>query len=261
MSADGQRWFLLNASPEVRQQIESFTALHPRALRDSPVAGVLLTNGDLDHCLGLLSLRESQRLVVYSTDAVRADFLDGNSFARTLQRFHGQVTWRVLALGAAQPLTDAEGAPSGLKVTAYPVPGKPPLHARREAHAEDNVGFRIEDVRTGAALAYVSGLAGPSATLEPLVGGARAVFFDGTFWTNDELVSRGVGQRTALDMSHWPLSGETGSLAFLSRLDVERRILIHINNSNPVLHEDSPERSALRAAGIEVAHDGMEFAL
>jgi pyrroloquinoline quinone biosynthesis protein B len=261
ISADGDSWFLLNASPEVRQQLESFPRLHPRSLRDTPLAGVVLTNGDLDHCLGLLSLRESQRLVAYATDHVRADFMEQNSFARTLERFDGQFTWRALRLGEAESLRRADGTESGLRVTAFTVLGKPPLHARRTPDAEDNVGLRIEEPRTGAVLAYISGVGGPSPSLEALTRGARAVFFDGTFWSNDELVSLGVVTRTARDMSHWPLGDADGSLAYLERLEVPRRILIHVNNSNPILREDSAERRALGAAGVEVAFDGMELSL
>jgi pyrroloquinoline quinone biosynthesis protein B len=261
LSADGDSWFLLNASPEVRQQLESFPRLHPRSLRDTPLAGVVLTNGDLDHCLGLLSLRESQRLVAYATEPVRRDFVEHNSFARTLQRFDGQFTWRALRLGAEEPLRRADGADSGLSVTAFPVLGKPPLHAGRAPEAEDNVGLRIEDRRSGAVLAYISGIGGPSPALDALTRGARAVFFDGTFWSNDELVRLGVVTRSARDMSHWPLGDADGSLAYLERLAVPRRILIHVNNSNPILREDSAERRVLDAAGIEVAFDGMELSL
>src|SRR5688572_22146456 len=127
ISRDGRIWFLLHASPDVREQIESFAPLHPRGTRDSPIGGVLLANGDLDACLGLLSLRESQPLAIYATGAVTSGFRDANAMARTLERFPGQVTWRRLELGVAMPLLDGAGDPSGLEVTAYPVPGKVPL--------------------------------------------------------------------------------------------------------------------------------------
>ena len=254
VSADGEAWLLVNASPEVRQQLESFEQLWPRSLRDTPLAGIAITNGDLDHCLGLLSLRESQELMALATERVRADFMDANSFARTLQRFKGQLTWRRLRLGEPE-------AVAGLSVTALSVPGKPPLHVTREPEPEDNVGLRIQDPRTGAVLAYLSGVKGPSPELGFITQGASAVFFDGTFWTNDELIRLGISERTAADMAHWPLGGDTGSLEYLKRLDVPRRVLIHINNTNPVLREDSEERRAGRPPGVEIAFDGMELSV
>ena len=146
ISADGESWFLINASPEIRAQIEACPELWPRAERHSPIAGILLTNGDLDHCLGLLSLRESHPLVVYATDAVRAGFTEGNVLYRTLERFPGQVTWRRLELGREQPLGGA--GDGGLRVTAIPAPGQAaaaPRGAARTPSPEDNVGFMIRD--------------------------------------------------------------------------------------------------------------------
>jgi pyrroloquinoline quinone biosynthesis protein B len=260
VSHDGEGWFLINASPEVRAQIEGFEGLWPRAGRHSPIAGILLTNGDLDHCLGLLSLRESHRLVVYATEAVRAGFTEGNVLYRTLERFAGQVTWRALALGREQPLGD-EG--SGLFVTAVPVPGKAPLHleGRRAPSPEDNVGLLIRDERSGGRLAYLSGVAGPAPEVERAAAEAGALFFDGTFWSSDELVAAGLGTRRAEEMAHWPVGGPTGSLGFLSRARARRRILIHVNNTNPILRYGSEPRRAVEAAGVEVATDGMELEL
>jgi pyrroloquinoline quinone biosynthesis protein B len=275
VSADGERWFLLNVSPEIRAQIESFPALWPRARRHSPLAGILLTNGDLDHCLGLLSLRESHPLVVYATDSVRAGFQQGNVLYRTLQRFDGQVTWRALALGREQPL-GPDGA--GLLVTAIAAPGKLPLHLEelRPPSPEDNVGLVIRDERTGGRLAYFSGVAGPSDDIARAAGAADVVFFDGTFWSSDELIASGLGTRRAEEMAHWPLGGKTrggdgagGSVDFLTGIGAgasagrgaRRRVLIHINNTNPILREGSAERRALEARGIEVASDGMELEL
>jgi pyrroloquinoline quinone biosynthesis protein B len=260
VSADGESWFLINCSPEIRAQVEGFAGLWPRARRQSPIAGIFLTNGDLDHCLGLLSLRESHPLVVYATDAVRAGFTEGNALYRTLARFPGQVTWRRLDLGEAQ----VAGEPaSGLRVTAIPTPGKLPLHleSARAPSAEDGIGLVFEDLRTGGRLVYLSGVAGPSADIERAVGGASAVFFDGTFWSSDELIAAGLGTRRAEEMAHWPVGGPTGSLGFLAGINARRRILIHINNTNPILREDGPERRAVAAAGVEVAEDGMELTL
>jgi pyrroloquinoline quinone biosynthesis protein B len=260
LSADGESWFLLNASPEIRAQIESFPALWPRGPRHSPLAGILLSNGDLDHCLGLLSLRESHPLVVYATDAVRAGFQEGNVLYRTLARFAGQLTWRTLEAGREQVL-GADDSP--LRVTAVPAPGKLPLHLEglRAPSREDNVGFVVRDERTGGRLAYFSGVAGPAADVARAADGAGALFFDGTFWSSDELVAAGLGTRRAEEMAHWPLDGEGGSLHFLASAGARRRILIHVNNTNPILRDAGPERRALRDVGIEVAEDGMELEL
>ncbi|MGH7277494.1 MAG: MBL fold metallo-hydrolase, partial [Candidatus Rokuibacteriota bacterium] len=158
VSADGATWFLLNVSPEIRAQIESFGPLHPRAPRHSPIAAILLTSGDLDHCLGLLSLRESHPLVIYATDAVRRGFTEGNVLYRTLERFPGQVTWRVLKPGQEEELADGEGRPSGLRLQTVALPGKRPVHLERVAAPDpgDNVGFLIREDGSGAVLAYMS---------------------------------------------------------------------------------------------------------
>ncbi len=263
VSADGEAWFLLNASPEIRVQIETFPALHPRGPRDSPVAGILLTNGDLDHCLGLLSLRESHPLTVYATDRVRRGFTEDNVLYRTLERFEGQVTWRVLKPGREEELTGPEGRPSGLVVEAVALPGKPPVHlmGRYPPDSEDNVGFRIRERATGRVLAYLSGVAAVTPAVRDALAGAACVFFDGTFWSNDELITLGLGRQRAADMAHLPIGGPEGSLAALADHRTGRRVYIHINNTNPILREDSPERAAVEAGGWTIAHDGLEIEL
>ena len=257
VSADGERWALLNASPEIRQQIESFSPLHPRLPRHSPIAAIVLTNGDLDHCLGLLSLRESHPLTVFATDRVRRGFTQGNVLYRTLERFSDQVTWRILKLGREEELTN------GLTVEAVPVPGKPPIHleGRFPHDAEDNVGVRLRESRTGKVLAYFSGVGGVSPAVAQALADADGVFFDGTFWSEDELPALGLGNKRARDMAHAPLGGAGGSLVALATLRASRRILIHINNTNPLLREDSPERAEVIARGWEIAYDGMEVNL
>src|SRR5712692_1845693 len=249
ISADGERWALINASPEIRQQIENFPPLHPRHSRHSPIAAILLTNGDLDHCLGLLSLRESHRLTVFATDRVRRGFTEGNVLYRTLERFSDQVTWRALKLGREEELT------SGLTVEAVAVPGKPPIHleGRYPPDAEDNVGFRIRESRTGTVLAYFSGVGKVSPAVAQALEDAHCVFFDGTFWSDDELPALGLGEKRAREMAHSPLGGADGSLAALGTLRASRRVLIHINNTNPLLRDDSPERAQVAARGWEIA--------
>ena len=260
VSADGDRWFLLNCSPEIRQQIESFPPLHPRGPRHSPIAAILLTNGDLDHCLGLLSLRESHPLVVYATDRLRRGFIDGNVLYRTLDRFPGQVTWRALELGREAELADVEGRSAGLLVEAVAVPGKLPVHLETGAAPDpaDSVGFRIRERATGRVLAYLSGVGAVSDAVRRAVEGVDCVFFDGTFWSADELPGLGLGTKRAEDMAHLPIGGPDGSLARLNGVTARRRIFIHLNNTNPLLRDDSPERAHVEAAGWEVARDGME---
>jgi pyrroloquinoline quinone biosynthesis protein B len=262
VSADGAAWFLLNVSPEIRAQIESFPSLHPRAPRHSPIAGIVLTNGDLDHCLGLLSLRESHPLTVYATDRVRRGFTEGNVLYRTLQRFPGQVTWRVLKPGHEEEMT-VDGRPTGLVLSAVAVPGKLPIHleGRLPPDPEDNVAVRIREPRTGRTVAYASAAGAVTPAVRMALAGADCAFFDGTFWSSDELPAQGLGTSRAEDMAHIPIGGPQGSLALLGPLPSTRRIFIHINNTTPVLREDSPERQAVVEHGWEVAFDGMEVVL
>jgi pyrroloquinoline quinone biosynthesis protein B len=264
VSADGEAWFLLNASPEVRAQIESFPPLHARRLRESPIQGVLLTNGDLDHTLGLLCLRESQPLVVYATETVRRGFVESNVLYRTLQRFPGQVSWRTLRAGAEVELRRDGGDPSGLSVEAFAVPGKLPVHLEGlgvDSDARDNVGLRIRERGSRRALVYLSGVARMTPDVLSAAERADCLFFDGTFWSEDELRELGASEKRASDMAHLPIGGPGGSLAALGGVGAARRMYIHLNNTNPVLREDSPERAAVERAGWEIARDGMEIVL
>lgn len=265
VSAEGSDdWFVFNASPDLLQQIEQNDVLRPRKPRHTPIAGILLGNGDLDHVLGLFSLRESQPLVLYATDAVRRGLEEGNDIFHTLRRFPTQVTWKRLVLEETQPLLGQDGKPSGLSVRVFPVPGKRPVHlelARPGAvSAEDNVGFEILDTRKNQRCLYLSA-AKSLADLGPRLEGADCLLFDGTFWTSDELIRLGLGTARAEDMAHWPLGGEGGSLAALNKLPVARKIYTHINNTNPILKEDSPEHRMVVEAGLEIATDGMEITL
>ncbi|HEY6242123.1 MAG TPA: pyrroloquinoline quinone biosynthesis protein PqqB [Burkholderiales bacterium] len=263
ISADGERWFLLNASPEIRSQIEGCAALHPRGPRHSPIAAILLTNGDLDHCLGLLSLRESHPLVIYATDRVRRGFTEGNVLYRTLQRFPEQVTWRALDPEKEAELSGLDGQPSDLVVRAIPAPGKPPVHLEGSAPSDpgENIGLLIQDHRTGKRLAYFSAAAAITPPMRTAFDGADCVFFDGTFWASDELIALGLGTKRAEDMAHLPVGGAGGSLEALAGVGAPRRIYIHINNTNPLLRPRSPERAQAGLGGWEVAYDGMEVRL
>ncbi len=256
VSADGDRWLLLNASPEIRAQIESFDRLHPRSARHSPIAGIVLTNGDLDHTLGLFSLRESHPIHVYATRSVRDGIVDGNIMHRTLERFAGQVTWHLIELGG--PAVDA----AGLSLEAFAVAGKRPVHLERagDPTPEDNIGIVVRDP-AGRRVAYVCGAASVDDAVRARIEGVDALFFDGTFWSSDELTRPGLGKARAEDMAHWPLGGDKGSVAGLASVRAGKKIFTHINNTNPILREGSVERRAVEAAGWIVARDGMEFEL
>jgi len=254
--------FLIHATPEIGTQLAGFPPLHPRAVRDSPLAGIVLTNGDLDQCLGLLSLRESQPLHVYATESVRHAVTTENRFYRALNRIPGQVTWHELKLHARQALLTPDGRPSPLVVTAIPVPGKVPLYLEEQMapQLDDNVALLVHEMPGGACLGYAPCVGAANPDVERIVATANCLMFDGTFWSEDELVALGIGRKRAQDMAHWPLAGPNGTLSMLAK-SCSRRILIHINNTNPILRDDSPERRQLETAGVEVAYDGMEVVI
>jgi pyrroloquinoline quinone biosynthesis protein B len=249
-----EKWLLVNASPDIHRHVAAFAPLHPRTPRDTPIGAIALSNGDLDHVLGLLSLRESQPLTVLATGRVRAGLVDHNAMLRTLARTRDQVTWLELVLGREVRVPQV-----GLGVTAVAAPGKLPVHlvGVLPPSPEDNVALRLRDLATGRVLVVATAV-GSLDGVDALVAGADAVLFDGTFWSEDELAAQGLGTARARDMAHVPIGGEGGSLG---RVSAGRRIYTHINNTNPILREGSPERAAAEQAGWEVAFDGMEIAL
>lgn len=251
----GHGFALLNASPDVLAQIQRTPALWPHAPRHSPIGAIVLTNGDMDHVLGLFSLRESTPLALYATASVQRG-LEESAFLRTLRRFEGQLVVRELVLGERVALANAAGEPLGLAVTASPMAGKLPVHfvGRRAPSPEDNVALAIDDGR--CSLLY----AAAGATADVDVSGHDVVLFDGTFFREDELVRLGLSKSFARDMAHVPIGGESGSLARLSGLRA-RRIYTHVNNTNPILAPASDERLEVERAGWEIAHDGMEIEL
>jgi pyrroloquinoline quinone biosynthesis protein B len=257
IGSKGSGQLLVNASPDVLRHIERSRRLWPRTPRDTPIAAIALTNGDLDHVIGLLSLRESQPLRILATARVRAGLVERNAVLRTLARTPDQVTWTNLELGREVALEDL-----GLGVTAIPASGKLPVHLTGllEPSPEDNVALRVRDLATGR-VAVVATAIGAFDGIEALVGGAEAILFDGTFWSDDELVALGLGRARARDMAHVPVGGADGSLVRLAAFANARRIYTHINNTNPMLRSDSPERAQVERAGWEIAWDGLEIAL
>jgi len=256
VSADGGPWVLLNASPDLRQQLLATPALRPRRSgRDSPIAAAVLTNGDVDHIAGLLSLREGHRLAIYGTRPV-LELLDANSIFRVLDR--ALVELIPMAPGATVD------TPFGLSMTAFTVPGKVALHQEGSdvvvgEETEATVGLRLAAAE--ANFFYVPGCAAVTQRVLDRIGGAPLLFFDGTTYTDDEMVRAGLSAKSARRMGHVAMSGPDGSLARLAEAGIARKIYIHINNTNPVLVEGSPERRRVEAAGWEVAFDGMEVVL
>lgn len=260
VSADDEHWFLLNASPDLRQQIEATPVLNPReGLRSSPIAGVVLSGGDVDAIAGLLVLRERQRLTVYASGRVQAVLASNSVFgvlaADLVQR-------ETVPLGRSVPLRLPEGGESGLAVELFAVPGKTPLYLEESdappiIEGEETVGVLVTDGRHR--LYYIPGCAAVTPALRERLSGADVLLFDGTLYTDDEMIRAGLGPKTGRRMGHMSVAGPAGTIAAFRDLDVKRRILIHINNSNPILLEDTEERRATESAGWEVAYDGMEI--
>lgn len=258
VSADGEHWFLLNASPDVLRQVQENRQLWPRHARHSPIQGVVLTNGDLDHILGLFQLRESQPFALYATARVWSGLRE-NAAIRTLERFEGQLRFHGLELDQACELQGPDTGASGIFINAMAVPGKPPLHLMGSyaPSTEDNVALRVRTASSGS-LVYASAIADATDAL-PLFEGCSALLMDGTFWSETELPDLGVPMGPARTMAHQPISGPDGSLHALRDLTAPRRIYTHLNNTNPVLDSTSPERAQVNTSGWEVAVDGMTF--
>jgi pyrroloquinoline quinone biosynthesis protein B len=273
VSADGRRWFLINASPDVRTQIEGFPGLHPHTDRRTPLQAVLLTDAELDHTLGLLLLREAGHVRLHATPAVHKILCDGSGVLRTLERYC-PVDWRAVVPGTDTPLAD------GLSCRAFDVPttkrerfgcdrsghdAATPRPARGGRPAPDQgvehgrvVGYRLTDEHTGGVLVYLPGVQALTPGVRAEIAGCDCLLIDGTCWRDDELVRLGLAGKTSREMGHLPLDGPDGSLAQLPSLGVQRTIFVHMNNTNPILLTDTPERRVVEGSGMEVAMDGLE---
>ncbi|MBQ0933093.1 pyrroloquinoline quinone biosynthesis protein PqqB [Ideonella alba] len=259
---DGADWVLVNASPDILQQIQATPALQPaRQLRDTGIRGVLLVDGQIDHTTGLFMLRErGSPLPLWCTDPVHDDLTQGNPILRVLGHFCGVDRHTVTPDGAPFEVPGV----AGLRVRALPLWSKPaPFSPHREHNVVgDNVGYLFENTANGRTLFYAPGLAEIDPTVWEVMNTANVVMVDGTFWTDDEMIRLGISSKRGSEIGHLPQSGAGGMLEWLSKLPAStRKLLIHINNTNPILDEHSPERAACTAAGVEVSHDGLEIDL
>jgi pyrroloquinoline quinone biosynthesis protein B len=261
VSADGDHWVLFNASPDIRAQIESFPALQPaRSVRDTAICAIVLVDAQIDHTTGLLMLREHTKpWDIYCTSAVRGDLTTGFPIFNILSHFRG-LHWHEIKTDGS---TFAIPAVPGLELQAVPLRSEAPPYSphRHNTVPGDNIGVRVRDHATGGILFYAPGLGQIDEELQGHMAEADCLLVDGTLWTNDEMVRGGISDKLGSEMGHLDQSGRGGILEHLRPLSRARKILIHINNTNPILDEDSPERRALEQAGIEVAFDGMDITL
>lgn len=252
-TANGSDWAILNASPDIREQLARTPALHPTDLRSLPLRSVLVTNGDIDHIAGLLTLREEQSFTLFATGDIHQVLADNPVFAALNPAF---VTRTTIALGEAVEIA------TGLTATLFAVPGKVPLYLEGATVQTDLIGEQTVGVHLqaeGKDVYYIPGCAAFPTDLRDRLSGAAAVFFDGTLWQDDEMVTAGLSKKTGKRMGHMSMSGDDGSIAAFAGLDVGQRIYVHMNNTNPVLRLDSAQRRTAQDAGWTIAQDGMEI--
>jgi len=263
ISPDGSRWALINASPEICIQTEENVCLHPGpALRSSPIEAVLLTDAELDHTTGLLQLRQGSSIDVYGTSPVLEALADSFPVRRIVEPF-ASFRWHETRLEEYFPLFGGKltvcpfflGAKSPRYVNGSANP-RPPIARQQQPWS---VGYRIMDPKSGGIAVYAPGIEAWSQTLERHLDGADAVLLDGTFWTGDEMQSLGASELHASDMGHLPISGPNGSADRFARLPARHKVYVHINNTNPILLEHSPQRRMLSDMGVEIGFDGMEL--
>ena len=266
ISADGDHWFLINASPDLRQQLIATPQLHPQAgeLRHSPVSGVILTNGEIDAITGLLSMREGWPFTIYAHPKVLS-ILKANSIFNVLN--DKNVRRQPIELDKTFEPTLPGGSPAGIEILPFAVPGKGAWYLEGEAHpaaddgAGDTIGLRVRDKATGKYFYFLAACAAVNDNLKSRLAGAPLIFFDGTLWRDDELIAAGLGNKTGQRMGHIAMSGDHGAIQSLAGLDIGRKIFLHINNSNPALLHDSAERRVAERAGWQIPADGTEIVL
>jgi pyrroloquinoline quinone biosynthesis protein B len=255
VSAAGKHWYLLNATPDVRFQIESFPQLYPGpGLRQTPVRGVLLTDAELDHTLGLLILREGASLEVLATTTVLAALAEAFPVRHILYSY-ASFRWQEVKPGEALLLDEGR-----LRAQGFRLGVKQPRYATGSNIDGDWViGYRFKDLESGGVAVYAPAIEAWTNELEAQLSGAQCAFIDGTFWTEDEMIQVGASPLTAREMGHLQISGPGGSAERLAALPIPRKVYLHINNTNPILDDESPERRLLTSMGLEVGWDGMEI--
>jgi pyrroloquinoline quinone biosynthesis protein B len=266
ISADSEYWFLINASPDLRQQLLATPQLHPRSgrLRHSPIAGVVLTNGEIDAVAGLLSMREGSPFTIYAHAKVLA-ILKANSIFDVLAE--DSVRREAIEIERMFEPALPGGAPSGIEILPFTVPGKGAWYLEGTAHPGgsssdgDTLGLRIRDKATNRHLYFLAACADVTDTLKSRLAGAALVFFDGTVWRDDELIAQGLSTKTGRGMGHIAMSGSRGAIESLAGLDIDRKIFLHVNNSNPALLAGSDQRKILERAGWQIPADGTEIVL
>jgi pyrroloquinoline quinone biosynthesis protein B len=259
VSADRQQWFLFNASPDIQSQIESFPDLHPDDGRVVRLQAVVLTDAELDHTLGLLLMREGRGLEVHATESVHETLTTGSGVLRTLEAYC-PVKWQPVLPGAEVPLGNGS---NGLSYRAFDVPTdkrmrfpSPSTHAATHGRV---VGYRVTDTSSGRSVVYLPCVQQLTPDVLEELADCSGLLVDGTCWRDDEMPSLGLASKTSRGMGHVPIFGPGGSLELLSPLPIDRKVYIHINNTNPILLEDSRERRLLDRHGMEVAADGLEL--
>jgi len=266
ISADGGHWFLINASPDLRQQLVATPRLHPNAgkLRHSPISGVILTNGEIDAIAGLLSMREGWPFTIYAHPKVLS-ILKANNIFNVLNEKN--VRRQPIEVDKTFEPTLPDGSPSGIEILPFAVPGKSAWYLEGEVHpaadegAGDTIGLRVRDKATGKYFYFLAACAAVNDDLKSRLAGAPLIFFDGTVWRDDELIAAGLGNKTGQGMGHIAMSGDHGAIESLAGLDIGRKIFLHINNSNPALLHDSAEREIAERAGWQIPADGTEIVL
>jgi pyrroloquinoline quinone biosynthesis protein B len=266
VSADGEHWFLINASPDLRHQLIATPRLHPGIgkLRHSPISGVILTNGEVDAVAGLLSMREGSPFTIYAHAKVLA-ILGDNSIFNVLNEKN--VRRQPIEIDRTFEPALPDGSPSGIEVLPFAVAGKGAWYLEGRTHpagndgAGDTLGLRIGDKATGKYFYFLAACAGVTDDLKSRLAGAPLIFFDGTVWRDDELIVAGLGAKTGQGMGHIAMSGDDGAIEALSGLDIGRKVFLHINNSNPALLHDSAERRQAERAGWQIPADGTEITL
>jgi len=261
ISANGTDWILFNASPDIKKQLDDFPTLQPaREVRDTAITAIVITDAQIDHVTGMLTLREHNKpWDVYTTQAVYEDLTTGFPVFNILGHFRGINHHEIATDQSSFTIPSAEG----LVFTAVPLKSEAPPYSphRHNTVPGDNIGMHIEDTRTGQSLFYAPGLGVAEPHVIEFMSNSNCVLVDGTVWTDDEMSHEGISNKRAQEMGHLDQSSEGGILSILNAMEKPRKILIHINNTNPILNEESAQRQILNKAGIEVAYDGMDIEL